>query len=49
MTEAITKNTLSEINNLEDQLFQDANQLVDKFIDSIDEVLEGKIEQIRND
>ena len=49
LTEEITKTTLSEINNLEYQLFQDANQLVDKFIDGIDEVLEGKIEQIRNE
>lgn len=49
LTEKITKTTLSEINNLEHQLFQDANQLVDKFIDGIDEVLEGKIERIRNE
>lgn len=49
LTEEITKTTLSEINNLEYQLFQDANGLVDKFIDGIDEVLEGKIEQIRNE
>lgn len=49
LTEKITKTTLTEINNIEYQLFQDANQLVDKFIDGIDEVLEGKIEQIRNE
>lgn len=49
LTEKLTKTTLGEINNLEHQLFQDANQLVDKFINGIDEVLEGKIEQIRNE
>jgi len=37
--------TLAEINVLEDKLFQDANQLVDK----IDEAVEGKIELIRNE
>lgn len=31
LTEEIAKTTLSEINNLQYQLFQDANQLVDKF------------------
>ena len=37
--------TLAEINVLKNKLFQDANQLVDK----IDEVLEGKLELIRNE
>jgi ElaB/YqjD/DUF883 family membrane-anchored ribosome-binding protein len=44
-TEGITETTLKEINSLEDKLFQDANQLVDK----IDEVVEGKLELIRNE
>lgn len=37
--------TLAEINLLKNKLFQDANHLVDK----IDEVLEGKLELIRNE
>lgn len=37
--------TLAEINLLKKKLFQDANHLVDK----IDEVLEGKLELIRNE
>lgn len=37
--------TLAEINVLKNKLFQDANHLVDK----IDEVLEGKLELIRNE
>lgn len=44
-TKGITEKTLKEINSLEDKLFQDANQLVDK----IDEVVEGKLELIRNE
>lgn len=37
--------TLAEINDIEDKLFQDANQLVDK----IDEAIDGKLELIRNE
>jgi ElaB/YqjD/DUF883 family membrane-anchored ribosome-binding protein len=44
-TQGITETTLREINLLEDKLFQDANQIVDK----IDEVVEGKLELIRNE
>lgn len=36
---------LIEINVLEDKLFQDANQVVDK----IDEIIDGKLEMIRNE
>ena len=44
-TQGITETTLREINLLEDKLFQDANQIIDK----IDEVIEGKLELIRNE
>lgn len=44
-TKGITENTLKEIHSLEDKLFQDANQLVDK----IDEIVDGKLELIRNE
>lgn len=44
-TQEITNNTLSEINALEEKLFQDANQIVDK----IDEAIDGKLELIRNE
>lgn len=43
--EKLIKPTLAEINDLEDKLFQDANQLVDK----IDEAIDGKLELIRNE
>ena len=41
----LVKPTLAEINLIEQNLFQDANQLVDK----IDEAVEGKLELIRNE
>ncbi|HEY9634259.1 MAG TPA: hypothetical protein V6D14_12670 [Coleofasciculaceae cyanobacterium] len=44
-TQEITNNTLAEINGLEEKLFQDANQIVDK----IDEAIDGKLELIRNE
>lgn len=44
-TQEITETTLREINLLEDKLFQYANQIIDK----IDEVIEGKLELIRNE
>ena len=44
-TQDITQNALSEINLLEENLFQDANQIVDK----IDEIIDGKLEAIRNE
>lgn len=44
-TQGITETTLRGINLLEDKLFQDANQIVDK----IDEAVEGKLELIRNE
>lgn len=44
-TQEITKNTLVEINVLEDKLFQDANQIVEK----IDVIIDGKLELIRNE
>ncbi len=46
--EALTLGTtaiFTEINFLEEKLFKDANQLVDK----IDEAIDGKLEQIRNE
>ncbi len=43
--QGITETTLREINLLEDKLFQDANQIIDK----IDEVIEGKLELIRTE
>lgn len=44
-TKGITETTLKEINLLEDKVFQDANQIVDK----IAEEMEAKLEQIRNE
>jgi len=44
-TQDIANNTLTEINGLEEKLFQDANQIVDK----IDEAIDGKLELIRNE
>jgi hypothetical protein len=44
-TQEITNNALAEINVLEEKLFQDANQIVDK----IDEAIDGKLELIRNE
>lgn len=44
-TEVLTELTFNKINNLEEQLFLDANQIVDK----IDEIIDGKLEMIRNE
>ncbi len=44
-TQDITQNALEEINLLEENLFQDANQIVDK----IDEIIDGKLEAVRNE
>lgn len=44
-TQDIASNSLTEINGLEEKLFQDANQIVDK----IDEAIDGKLELIRNE
>ena len=44
-TEEITNHFFTEINFLENKLFQDANQIVDK----IDEIIDGKLEMIRNE
>ncbi len=42
-TEEKARDILSEVAILEDKLFQDANQIIDK----IDELIDGKLEQIR--
>lgn len=38
--------SLARVNLLENKLFQDANYLVDKLINEIDEIIEGKIEKV---
>ena len=44
-TNSSTNSALLEIKDLENKLFGDANYLVDKLIQQIDEVLEGKLEK----
>ncbi|MBW4664740.1 MAG: hypothetical protein KME01_11175 [Chroococcus sp. CMT-3BRIN-NPC107] len=51
-TEGITKEILLEISELEDKLFKDAEQLINKLIDAIyylDKSIEAKIERIQNE
>jgi hypothetical protein len=45
INEDLVEPTLIKIDSLEDKLFQDANQLIDK----IDEAIDGKLELIRNE
>lgn len=45
LKERLFEPTLAEINNIEDKLFEDANQIVDR----IDEAINGKLELIRNE
>lgn len=44
-TQNLSDRIFDQVNNLEEKTFQDANQLVDK----INEILEGKLEQVRNE
>lgn len=45
-TQLSTDRIASQMNRLEDKIFQDANYLIDKLIKDIDEVVEGKLEKI---